>query len=166
MPIIDELIQIFENEWRDKQEIVKSVLRAKLGVTDRIFARKCNVVEISKLRHKEFMDKYHIQGGKGCNVVYGLEYNGDLVSVMSFNKYPKYKWEITRFANKLNMSVVGGASRLFKRFLTDKNPDYILTYADRRYSDGNLYKKLGFNFSKYTAPNYFYIKNKKVLSRQ
>ena len=85
---------------------------------------------------------------------------------MSFNKHPKYQWEITRFANKLNMTVVGGASKLFKHFLREHNPDQILTYADRRYSNGNLYKKLGFKLDGITQPNYIYIKNKKIFSRQ
>jgi len=166
---IDEgirLIQINENEWIDKREIVESILKSKLGLSNRIYARKCKLEKISSDQHKKFMNQNHIQGGKGCSAAYGLKHDNELVAVMSFNKHPKHEWEITRFANKLNTTVVGGASRLFKRFLNDYNPTQILTYADRRYSDGNLYKKLGFKLDGITKPNYCYVKKQKVYSRQ
>ena len=35
----------------------------------------------------------------------------------------------------------------------------IISYADRRWSVGNLYEKIGFDFIKNTNPNYWYIKN-------
>jgi hypothetical protein len=85
---------------------------------------------------------------------------------MSFNKHPKYEWEITRFANRLETIVIGGASRLFKYFMNNYDPDQIMTYADRRYSDGNLYKKLGFELDGTTQPNYFYLMGDTIYSRQ
>ena len=160
------LVQINEYEWIEKQDIVKSILKSKLGISNRIYARKCKIKEISSKEHFEFMDQNHIQGGKGCNVAYGLEFEDELVAVMSFNKHNKYEWEITRFANKLDTTVVGGASRLFKRFIEIVNPNQILTYADRRYSDGNLYKILGFKLDGITRPNYCYVKRDKIFSRQ
>ena len=161
------LIQINENEWRNKQKIIKSILKSKLGIIpNKIYARKCKIIKLDSQQHKKFMDQNHIQGGKGYSVAYGLSYKDELVTIMSFNKHKKYEWEITRFANKLNTMVVGGASRLFKRFIKENNPDQILTYADRRYSNGNLYKKLGFKLDGVTKPNYCYVKRDKIYSRQ
>lgn len=160
------LLQIFENEWRDKQDIVKSIIRSKLGKTRRIYARKCKVVEIDNHKHKWFMNTNHIQGHKQFRIAYGLEHNGILVAAMSFNKHKKCGWEISRFASELNVTVVGGASRLFNRFLRDYDPIQTLTYADRRFSDGNLYKQLGFTLDGVTDPNYFYIKDDKLYNRQ
>lgn len=161
-----KLIQIFENEWLEKREIVESVLKSKLGISNKIYARKCSTKEINTKQHMDFMNQNHIQGGKGCDVAYGLKHNDELVAVMSFNKHKKYGWEITRFANKLDVTIVGGASKLFKQFIKDYIPGTILTYADRRYSNGNLYKKLGFKLDGITKPNYFYVKNNKIYSRQ
>lgn len=64
-----------------------------------------------------------------------------------------------RFCNKLNTSVIGGASKLFKHFIKEFNPLEIISYADRRWSMGNLYTELGFNFSHNSEPNYFYVIN-------
>jgi len=61
--------------------------------------------------------------------------------------------------------VVGGASKLLKYFIQTYKPTEILSYADKRWSNGNLYKKLGFVEVKSTSPNYFYIVNKKRKHR-
>ena len=38
-----------------------------------------------------------------------------------------------------------------------------MTYADRRYSDGTLYEKIGFKKIGISKPNYFYFKNTSML---
>jgi hypothetical protein len=60
---------------------------------------------------------------------------------------------------------VGGASKLFNYFLRISTGS-ILTYADRRYSNGDIYKRLGFRLLKVTKPNYCYIKGYKWFPRQ
>ena len=47
-----------------------------------------------------------------------------------------------------------------KYFIKTYKPKEIISYADRRWSQGNLYKKLGFTFVHNSKPNYFYIINK------
>ena len=54
--------------------------------------------------------------------------------------------------------MIGGASKLFNKFINDYHPKFILSYADRRYSDGGLYRALGFIQDGITKPNYIYIK--------
>lgn len=162
-----QLLQINENEWLEQKDVVKSIIKAKLGLFDnKIFARKCDVVFVDKNIHNSFMSNAHIQGPKGHTIALGLQHDGNIVSIMSFCKHPKYQWEIARFANSRNTIVVGGASRLFKHFVSECNPDSVMTYADRRYSNGNLYKELGFAEDGISKPNYCYIKRNIVHSRQ
>ena len=71
----------------------------------------------------------------------------------------KNEWELLRFCNKINHSVIGGASKLFKHFIKYYNPKQLISYADRRWSQGNLYKQLGFNKTHNSIPNYFYVVN-------
>jgi hypothetical protein len=66
-------------------------------------------------------------------------------------------WEINRFCNKIETTVVGGASRLFKQFIKDHDPAEVISYADSRWSDGDLYKTLKFEYVKQTSPNYWYF---------
>lgn len=157
-----QLIHIFEDEWKYKQEIVKSRLKGLLGLNERMFARKCDCKQISYDESKNFLDMNHIQGNCVSKYRYGLFYNNELVSVMTFgeSRFKKGEFELLRFANKLNTNVIGGASRIFKHFLREHQEiKEIISFADRRWSKGNLYEKLGFMKVEKTKPNYFYIIN-------
>lgn len=163
-----ELIHIFEDEWINKSDIVKSVIKNRLGIyDDRVYARKCVIKEIDNKTYNNFLNENHIQGCVKSKIKLGLFYNNDLVSVMSFGGLRKSlghtskdgSYEMLRFCNKLNTSVVGGASKLFKYFITNYKPKQIISYSDNRYFNGSLYNKLGFVYEKDTTPNYYYISN-------
>ena len=169
-----QLIHIFEDEWINKKEIVKSRLKNILGVTDKtIYARKCIIKEVSVKEKTKFINDNHIQGSVGSKINLGLYYNDELVSVMTFgglrgslgSKSDKNTWELLRFCNKINVSVVGGASRLLKYFLKMYTPKELISYADRRWSMGNMYEKLGFKFIHDSKPNYWYIDRLNRLHR-
>lgn len=160
------LIQIFEDEWVEKQKIVKSRLKNAFSKnTKKIYARKCIVKEIDTNIKSKFLKKYHIQGNDKSNIHLGLFYKNRLVSVMTFNSYrialgnkPKNRcYELSRYCSIFNFNIVGGASKILSFFEKTYNPIEILSYADCRWSDGNLYKKLGFIFEGQTQPNYWYI---------
>jgi hypothetical protein len=162
-----QLIHIFEDEWLNKKEVVKSRLLNLIGKnTDKIYARKCQIKEVSTKEKSEFLDANHLQGKVGSKINLGLYYNNDLVSIMTFGKLRKNlgsthkegSWELLRFCNKLNTSVVGGASKLLKYFTGNFEYNEIISYADLRWSNGNLYDKLGFQETHKSVPNYFYVK--------
>ena len=169
-----KLIQIFEDEWMYKQDIVKSRLLNIIGKTpNKLYARKCEIREVESKDSSNFLDQNHIQGKLGAKVKLGLYYDNELVSLMTFGNLRKNlgstskegSYELLRFCNKLNTTVIGGASKLFKYFITNYNPINIISYADRRWSEGNLYYNLGFKLLGETKPNYFYV-NKYFLNRE
>lgn len=164
------LICIRENEWNDKTDIIKSRLRTIVGISRRIYARCCKVIKISDREYKKFVIATHLQGYRSASDIYGLIYNNELVSIMSFSPHNatenQNNWEIMRFSTTLDTIVVGGASRLFKHFLNDISPKSVITYADRRYTTGIVYENMGFNLANITKPNYNYVKNSKIFSRQ
>jgi len=165
-----QLIQIFEDEWLFKQDIVKSRLLNLLKLNkNKIYARKCVLKEITSKESKEFLNTNHIQGNVNSNIRLGLYYDDELVSIMTFGKLRKSmgystkkgSYEMLRFCNKLNTSVIGGADKLLQYFVKLYQPKEIITYADRRWSQGNLYDKLDFEFIYKTKPNYWYINDDK-----
>lgn len=162
-----KLIHIFEDEWRDKRPIVESRLRGILGLNDRIYARETECRELSYEESREFLEENHIQGSCMSKWRYGLFYNDHLVAVMTFGK-SRFEdgFELLRFCNKLNTNVVGGAGKLLARFRAD-HPEIekIVSYADRRWSVGDLYEKLRFKLVQKTDPSYFYIVNHQRKSR-
>lgn len=157
-----QLIHIFENEWMLKKDIVKSRIKNLLGKYDiSIFARKCEVRELDKKMSTQFQIENHIQGAVFSPINIGLFFNDELVSLMTFSKSrltKKNQYELVRFCSKLNYQVIGGASKLLKYFEKHYNPKSLVSYADRRWSVGKLYYKLGFNLSHKSKPNYWYLK--------
>ncbi len=172
-----KLITIFEDEWIFKQDIVKSRLKRILNVktNKRIHARKCNIVEISKEDKNKFLDKFHIQGKRDNSCLYiGAIYDDEIISIMTFGKpniskgYKNSKehiWELTRYCSNPEYYSPGLASRLLKYFKNKYNWIQIFSYADRRWSSGDLYKNLGFDLSHITSPNYWYVHPSKSFKR-
>ena len=88
-----------------------------------------------------------------------------LVAVASFsglktywrNEKPCRSAELIRVCNLLNCTVVGGLDKLLKTFIKEINPDDLMTYADRDWSDGHSYQRLGFELIEQTPPQLFWI---------
>ena len=168
-----QLIHIFEDEWIFKKEIVKLRLKQILGISSliRVHARKCEIKEISPTVKNEFLNKFHLQGEDKSKRKLGAFYNDELVSVMTFSKGNISKgsknldgiYELSRFCSKYH--IPGIASKLLSHFKRNYDWKEIFSYADRRWSDGDLYYKLGFELTHITKPNYFYTKGTTRLHR-
>jgi hypothetical protein len=167
------LIHILDYEWIFKKHIIQSVILNKLNkISSKIYARKCELKKIDDVKIvKQFLNDNHIQGYTHSSINLGLYHNNELVSLMTFskNRFKKNsnEMEMVRFCNKLNTNITGGASKLFKHFITNYNTSSlpVLSFADRRFFDGNLYKTLGFLFVEKTSPSYIYWKNNIILNR-
>lgn len=163
------LLTIFEDEWNNNKKLVKKKLLHILGGSKerRVYARKCGIVEIESHIASKFCKENHIQGYTGASIKLGLYYMGELLAVMTFakpslskgNKKGSYGiWELSRYCTKCN--VIGGAGKMFKFFQRNYLWNEIFSFADKRWSDGNLYHKLEFEKMKDTKPNYFYFYKK------
>ena len=95
-----QLIHIFEDEWLNKKDIVKSRIKNILGVSkNKIYARKCKIKEVKTKDKTIFLNKNHIQGSVGSVFNMGLYYNEELVSIMTFGERPIINggFELIRF---------------------------------------------------------------------
>lgn len=165
-----QLLHIFEDEWTYKRDVVESIIKSKLGLIDnRIYGRKCVVKEIDNYSCSKFLNNNHIQGAVKTKYKMGLYYNGELVSVMTFQKTRKSisktenSYELNRFCNKVDTNVIGGASKLLSFFHKKYEPQEIVSFADRRISIGKLYKTLGFDEIHKSKPDYSYFKNNSLI---
>ena len=161
------LIHVFENEWLYGKDIVKSRLLNALGVCVRtLFARKCVIAEMSPEDARLFVDANHTQGYVNSSINIGLFSDEEPVSVMCFSKNRfsgAYEYEMTRFCSKLGFRVVGGAGKLLAYFERMYTPKSLVSYADRRWSSGNLYERLGFKFIRNSPPNYWYFRGQSLV---
>lgn len=160
------LITIFEDEWVYKQDIVESRLKHILGISDNktIYARNTEIKPINSLLKNKFLETYHIQGKDCAKIKLGAFYKNELVAVMTFSKgniskgsvSEKDVYELNRFCTKYK--IVGIASKFIKYFLNQYDCKEIFSYSDNRWSDGNLYEKIGFELKHITPPSYWYTK--------
>lgn len=169
-----KLIHIFEDEWNDKQVICESRVKNILNLlTTSIGARKCVIKEVPVKVEREFLNKNHIQGYSPSKYAYGLYYKDELISIMTFSGLRKNlgqqnkdgEYELLRFCNKINLSVPGAASKLLSHFIHTVYPGKIISYADKRWSVGEIYEKLGFKHLRDSKPNYFYLVSGKRCNR-
>lgn len=165
-----QLLTIWEDWIITKPDIIESIITNKLGLNNNniIYARKCEIKEVNPSICSDFLHNNHIQGRSASTVRLGLYYNNELVSLMTFSpprvnmgsKNHKQQWELVRFCNKLNTRVIGGASKLLSHFIKSYNPTSIVSFSMNDISDGNLYKKLGFESNGIISSSYWYIEPK------
>jgi len=161
------LIHIYEDEWLQKQDIVKSIIENKLGLTShKVDARKCKIDTVKTEDAESFLELNHIQGYIRGNHL-GLYFESELVAILTYGKprFDKaYDIELYRYCTKLGCTVRGGLSKLLS--ILKEKCDTIVTYADLRWGRGEGYLKCGFTYQKTTTPNYsYYIKRDRVYKR-
>lgn len=162
------LIHIFSNEWLFKQEIVKSILKAKLNKIERVILfKECVIKKVSSEESNSFLEINHIQSKDNSFLQYGLYYQDELVQIVTFKRSCyKYKYiELNRFAYLLNTSIPEGFSKLIK-YTKNQIKEEIVIFADRRYyQKNNVYSDIG-EYVGTTNPNNFFIKGKLLESKE
>lgn len=191
------IIHLWEDVWHQKPAVVLSRLRALMGQSVRIPARLTQVQRIDRPTLDQFLSTHHLQVVTQSKYKYGLflparyfrvlpdafkatylsnETDERLVAVATFSHprtitrdgLPFRSFEMVRFANHLDTTVVGGIDKLLKAFVTDQYALHppaaghpfidIMTYADRDWSDGRSYERLGFTRLDLTPPQQFWIR--------
>ena len=168
------LFTIFEDEWILRKDQIKGFLKSTLKKNEnKLNARNLKVLkkEYNNIGVLQFIEKYHIQGNtvlSKSNEHYCLYDGNDLISVMTVGKHHRNNKDIiiNRYCVKSDHFVIGGAKRLFNHILKDNKNCVIKTWSDNRYSEGELYKTLGFRMFKELPKDYSYVKNGKRKSKQ
>lgn len=156
------LIHVFEDEIRDKKDIVYNLILKILNKSkNRIYARKCIIKEVSKKEKSIFLNKYHLKGNSNSIINLGAFYNNKLVGVLSLSKNRVALGskndsfiEIIRFCT--SHTVIGLFSKFIFFIKNNYNFDKLVSYSDKRWFNGVSYIKSGFIKIKDTEPNYWY----------
>lgn len=165
---------VTEDRWNSQKESMQARLLAHLEIFSQSYARNCEVRRIEKTEAQDFLNRYHSYGHAACKYCYGLFLKrhtghiaeeitaatgscscddcGKLIAVAAFSNARKWKkdgreirsYEWTRYASLPQMRVSGGMGKLLKAFIKEVSPDDIMSYADLEWSEGEVYKTLGF----------------------
>lgn len=166
-----DLITVFEDEYVGRKGQLINLLKSKCGVfSKKVYARKCQVVELNFQQTKDFLDKTHIQGHTNFKISYGLIFEGILVGCMigglHHTSNNNEELILKRMAFLSGYQVVGGASKLLsklKEYAKINNYKVIKTWSDNRISMGNVYKQIGFELLNEIPSDYSYIVPGKVV---
>lgn len=153
------LIHITDSEWESKPEICKSIIKSALGRCGKIYARKCEVREISNKEYREFCNDNHIAGYIPARYKMGLFYREELVQIVSVgrSRFKSGELELLRHCSKLGLTIVGGFSKLVKSLAKKYDISELITYCDRRWFNGDGYLKSGWEKIAETKPNFWYF---------
>jgi very-short-patch-repair endonuclease len=164
------LLHVFEDEWINKKDTVKSMIRHRLKMNQNLKggARACQIRELEPTIRKKFFNLNHLEGDVGAIRACGLfDVDGRLVAAASLrfpmhkNKYDDHV-ELARFATLNNLNVAGALSRLTEwAKITTLNLERskLLTYADGRIGQGTAYANCGWNYVGQTEPRFWWTDN-------
>lgn len=183
----ERIIHLWNDVTRQKPAVVASRLQALQGQSGRVPGRLTVARRIDKATAMTFLEMNHLQVPLPGKVRYGLflpeRYyrvlppagltpagltlppDEILLAVATFaqprqltrQQPPRRSAELLRIANRLGCTVVGGVAKLLTTYLKNHPADDLMTYADRDWSDGNSYQKLGFTALADTPPQQFWI---------
>lgn len=153
-----QLLTIFEDEWLSRHGVIKNkIIHLCRNTTTRIGARKIDIsVTTNKQEVKEFLEKFHVQGKtEGISIALVGKYKGEIVAVVTLRKCSEGH-DMTRYCINNSASYPG----LFSKFLTfikkNKLCETVITFADLRWSTGDVYEKSGFTRVAELPPDYSY----------
>lgn len=153
---------IMECDWRDRKQNLLNFIRTILcNNSINVAARKCS---FSYNDAASFLEENHIQGSTNVLQYFNLVYNGDIVATMTASRHHRQNADknaivLSRLCFKDGYNVQGGASRLFKAFKTwavEHDYEKVISWSDNKWTEGNIYKVLGFKCGENLRPDYLY----------
>jgi len=153
-----ELIHIYEYQWLNMNDILKSNILNKLKIYKNII--NSDNLEIKILNNTEVKDFIKINSMydyKKSDVNIGLLYNNEIYSLVSFKKYYK-SYKILNYCTKNYFKIINGYNKIFNFFKQKNKFNNVIVCAIRDFND-DIFTDMGFHIIKYTEPNTNYIKN-------
>lgn len=156
-----QLIQIWEDDWNKRKDIVLNSLTRKIGddnSTTKTYARNTVVVQLDTKKARDFMNNNHIQGFASGTYYYGLQdKNLQLKAVLILRKEGNDTYNIIRYATSEN--IPGGFTKLLSYSTKTLKAHKYVTFADHVISNGALYINNGFTAVAEIKPDYMYVVN-------
>lgn len=151
------LLHIWEDEWTDRRDVVKSRLLEVLGLQNEVVdAEECDVVELSHEEMGIFLRRNDIVDYKKSTYRLGLNKGGESIVVMSLEKKGD-NWVLNHCCARINTKVTGGLSKLFTHFVRERTPMLVTSKFPNSWDSGTLYSDLGFHLVGEITPGHFYL---------
>ncbi|MGB7527276.1 hypothetical protein [Sphingobacterium cellulitidis] len=145
-------IMLSAGQLEQQSEKIKNRLKVLAGQARKVHARNTVVARVDKGQGMSFQEEHHLQVALPGKYRYGLFHEGELVSLAIFSAGRKMRdkaegyrsFELLRFCHKSDYLIIGGLSKLIRRFITEFQPGDIMTYVDKDWSQDSSLKTIGF----------------------
>lgn len=154
---------LFEDEWRDKKPIIESMIKHRLGLSQRIAARKLRLERCSTKEVSLLIDEWHLEGH--VNSSYALKLttqDGKTMGACSLRwarGTDRKVLEVARIAFMPGVHVQGGISRFIKesmRLARENGATQLLSYSDNRLGTGQGYSMAGMKLDGITIARFWW----------
>ena len=164
------LIQITDKQWKEKNEICKSIILNALGMSQRIGARKCKVERYKHTTNEitAFFERSHMEGFVGGSDYIILRYEGEIVAGVIIGRsrfHKENKAEVLRYVCKNGTQIQGAFNRLIGEY-RKTNSEPLFSYVNLSLFNASLYKvNPKWHFKGYTDIGYCWTDGNEVVSR-
>jgi hypothetical protein len=167
------LITIFEDEWLEYPDKIKTTLRHFLGSSPRgVYARLTKIREIPWSEAKPFLNKYHLLGaGTAGHYRIGAYHGDQLIAVMTFGS-PSDERGSTNDLVDMKRFVTDGrnhpglGSKMFLWAINQYKFDRVIAFVDRRWFTGSFKSISGFRQVGQSPPTLFWTRREKRYHRR
>lgn len=160
-----QLLHVFEDEWKFKRDIVKSLIKRSLNLnTNYILTDKNYVKLITKESANKFLNENHIHGYFKCDINLGLFDGNEIISVLSLSK-KKLSYDIVRFADIINYNIINSLKYFIEYIIKNISNNNINLLLDRTYFKSDEYIQNNFYFKETLKPDFKFFYNKKRYSK-
>lgn len=129
-------ITVWQDDYADNEHGIQEMLRRVLtGAGHRIHARECCVDTVDSRFANVWHTTHHLQKGLVRGNHFALQHEGATVAVASF-----HAGVLLRYTVAGGLTIPGGLGKLIKA----SGLDHIVTYCDRDYFTGEVYRQSGF----------------------
>jgi group I intron endonuclease len=167
------IIYTYHDLKNHKKIIQDKINKLKFINQKKINARECTIKHIENADKNIFLNKNHIQGTDKSQIFYGTYFDDELIAVMTFEGRRKLngilnegEYDLSRFAVKLGLIVVGLFNKILNKFILDYSPKKIISYADLNVvnKENNIYAYNKFKLDKHIKTDFkIYLKNTNEL---
>lgn len=155
------LIQIYDKEWHEKNEVILSHINRYIGKSKIIHSDSLFVYEIDKKIFNDFIkDNSFVSADYFSKLIFGIYYLDELIAVVNFSNISKTEIELRKYVIKNGFDISGN---ILKKVIDEKIHNKIIYYfQDRRYNSYIDIDKIidnGFEFQGVTEPSDYYFNN-------
>lgn len=171
-----ELIQIWEDDWLDRKDIVQFRLASYFGKTKLLTGMSDDWLvehsaddlvckEIDAVLAKDFLNSAHLQGATDASHFFSLwDASENIVAVMAIRATENEKeYSITRYATK--GIIHDGFSLLLKNAIDTLNSIKVFTVSDNTMPDNEVLVNNGFKIHSVIEADFMYEKDKKRIDK-